>query len=73
MDLRARKDGLVLRLHCAYLARRDAETVRASARWRAANRIALSFLLAGAVLQLYLLHVYTTIAALPSLGVGVVY
>ena len=73
MDLRAAKAGAILRLHCTYLAERDAETARASERWQAAKRIALSALLAGAILQLYLLHVYTTIAALPILRAGVPY
>jgi hypothetical protein len=37
-------------------------------RWRIANRAALLFLLAGATLQLYFLHVYATIAAMPTLA-----
>lgn len=73
MDRQAAKVGSVLRLHCAYLAQRDVETARAFARWQATKRIALSALLAGAILQLYLLHVYTTIAVLPTLSVGVLY
>lgn len=41
-------------------------------RWRAASRMALLVLLAGSVLQYYLLHVYVSIATLPVVAVALV-
>lgn len=59
-----------IRLHREYLAQTEVAALRVALRWRAAKRIALMALLAGAALQFYLLHVYATIAALPTLAIS---
>lgn len=69
VNFRSKADPL--KLHSEYLAQQEAAALRLNLRWRAAGRIALSILLAGAILQLYMLHVYATIAALPTLGLTV--
>ena len=61
--------GSAARRHGEYLAAQDARASFVAQRWRAATRISLVALLAGATLQIYLIHVYATIAALPTLGV----
>ena len=70
MDLEPSTIGLAASLHGEYLAGRAAQARAMAQRWRAATRVSLVALLAGATLQLYLIHIYATIAALPTLGVG---
>ena len=69
MDLKAAKVGSGARLHSELLAEREARAAAIGQRWRTATRISLLALLAGSTFQLYLMHVYATIAALPTLGV----
>ena len=57
-----------LRAHGEHLLELDAKAARVARRWGAANRVALVALLAGSTLQLYLMHIYATIAALPVLA-----
>ena len=71
MNLEPSTIGSAARLHGEYLARQDARACLMAQRWRAATRVSLVALLAGAALQLYLIHVYATIAALPTLGVTI--
>lgn len=71
MDVKTSAASSAVNLHRHYLAQQDAEAARLIERWRAATRVALVVLLAGSALQLYLMHVYATIAALPTLGIGV--
>ena len=68
MDLKTSVVRSTVRPHSEYLAQRDAEAARIAEHWRAASRIALVVLLAGSILQLYLMHVYAVIAALPTIG-----
>jgi hypothetical protein len=56
--------------HERYLAQGEAAALRRAVRCRRATRIALHALLAGAAMQLYMLHVYAAIAALPTLVVA---
>ena len=70
MDLKTPTRRSAQMLPGEYLAERQAQAERLGARWRAASRVALLVLLAGATLQLYFLHVYATIAAMPTLAVA---
>ena len=58
-------------LHGEHLVQLDAKAARVAERWRATNRVARVAILAGPMLQLYLMHIYATIASLPTLAVGV--
>lgn len=73
VDLKDEVVSKALRLHREYLLEEKARTARVSLRWQAVSRIALLVLFAAATLQLYLMHVYATIAALPTLGVAVLH
>ena len=73
MDVKTSIVGSAVKPHSRYLTEKDAEAARSVERWRAATRISLVVLLAGSTLQLYLMHVYATIAALPALGIGMLH
>ena len=73
MDVKTSAVGSAVKLHSHYLAQKDAEAARLMERSRAATRMALVVLLAGSTLQFYLMHVYATIAALPTLSIGVLH
>ena len=69
MNVRTSKS--LVSLHGEHLLQLDVKAARVAERWRAVNRVALVALLAGSTLQLYLMHIYATIASLPTLAVGV--
>ncbi len=69
MNLKPSTIGSAARLHSEYLSGRDARAFLVAQRWRAATRIPLLALLAESTLQLYLIHIYATIAALPTVAV----
>ena len=71
--MNVRTSNSVVRRHAEHLVQLDAKAVLIAQRWRAVNRVALVALLAGSTLQIYLMHIYATIAGLPTLAVGVLH
>jgi hypothetical protein len=62
--------GPAITLSAERLRWRETRTNQTLQRWRAASRMALLVLLAGSLLQYYLLHVYLSIATLPVVAVA---